>query len=144
MKTLALLAFLALSPAAFAADVPLSITQGQAFHALGRWCGGIKIQEFASGFDEAYLPTADVYLSTRCGGSGRGGGYHTTTYSLWVRVIWDLGGTFIVAVPEVEPASTDLTAVFASGAYLERTQAGTFQLVPGDPYVYSTAILVTP
>ena len=29
------------------------------------------------------LPTGDVYMQTRCGGSGRGGGYKTTTYSAW-------------------------------------------------------------
>jgi hypothetical protein len=129
---------------ALAGTVPLSISQGTAFHALGRWCGGIKVQEFASGFDTAGLPTADAYLTTRCGGSGRGGGYHVTTYAIWTKVTWDLGGVLVSAVDEAEPASVDLTATFTNGSYGESTQAGTFQLVPGDPYVYSTAILETP
>ncbi|MGH2925340.1 MAG: fibronectin type III domain-containing protein [Solirubrobacterales bacterium] len=35
----------------------------------------------------------DVYVQTRCGGSGRGGGYHVTTYSAWVAVTWDFAGS---------------------------------------------------
>ena len=27
-------------------------------------------------------------MQTRCGGSGRGGGYHVTTYSAWASVVW--------------------------------------------------------
>ena len=31
-------------------------------------------------------------MQTRCGGSGRGGGYKTTTYSAWASVAWDWFG----------------------------------------------------
>jgi hypothetical protein len=144
MKRLTMFLFSLIAATAFAGTVPLSISQGTAFQTLGRWCGGIKVQEFASGFNAAGLPTADAYLTTRCGGSGRGGGYHVTTYSTWVKITWDLGGVLVSAVDEPEPASEDLTATFTNGPYSESTQAGTFQLVPGDPYVYSTAILITP
>jgi len=43
-----------------------------------------------------------VYLSTRCGGSGRGGGYHTTTYVAWAGVSWD----FTAAVISYQALST--------------------------------------
>src|SRR6266478_6055708 len=76
-------------------SIPLSISQGTAFHTLGRSCGGIKVQEFASGFNAAGLPTADVLFTTRCGGSGRGGGYQTRTYEVWAKVTWDLGGVLV-------------------------------------------------
>lgn len=124
--------------------IPLSINQATAFHTLGRSCGGVKIQEFASGFDSSGLPTADVLFSTRCGGSGRGGGYHTYTYEVWAKVTWDLGGVLVSVEHEPQPDSVDLTAVFTNGDYSEHTQTGTFSLVPGNPYVYSTAILETP
>jgi hypothetical protein len=43
-------------------------------------------------------------MSTRCGGSGRGGGYHTTLYSASAGVTWDLTGTvvsYVVPAPAV-------------------------------------------
>ena len=54
-------------------------------------------------------PAGDVYLQTRCGGSGRGGGYRVTTYSAWVAATWDFGGGLASAVPlasapDVDPA----------------------------------------
>lgn len=149
MKNLALSAALALSAffstSALATDVPLAITQAQAFQELGRSCGGIKINEYAAGFNTAGLPTADAYLWTRCGGSGRGGGYHSTTYAVWVKLTWDLGGVLVSAEHEDEPANGgDVLATFSFGGYSERTQTGTFSPAPGTQYVYSTAILGTP
>ena len=76
---------------------------------LGHSCGGIQEQAFATGFDmTSGYPTGDVYLSTRCGGSGRGGGYHTTTYSAWVGAAWDFTGALLSYVvlptaPTVDP-----------------------------------------
>ncbi|HWF73753.1 MAG TPA: hypothetical protein VG186_10445 [Solirubrobacteraceae bacterium] len=34
----------------------------------------------------------NVYMKTSCGGSGRGGGYHTTTYSASASVNWNHAG----------------------------------------------------
>ena len=34
-------------------------------------------------------------MQTRCGGSGRGGGYQVTTYSAWATVVWDFAGNVI-------------------------------------------------
>jgi cysteine-rich repeat protein len=95
--------------AALASPTSLLVPQSVAFSVLGHSCGGIQEQAFATGFDATSgFPTGDVYLSTRCGGSGRGGGYHTTTYSAWVGVMWDLTGalvsyTVLSGAPTVDP-----------------------------------------
>ncbi|HUH81417.1 MAG TPA: fibronectin type III domain-containing protein [Solirubrobacteraceae bacterium] len=68
------------------------LPQGDAFSMLGHSCGGIQEQVYATGFKAAGNPTGDVYMQTRCGGSGRGGGYKTTTYSAWASVVWDWFG----------------------------------------------------
>jgi hypothetical protein len=94
-RKLLLLALLLVSavPVATGAPLPLLIPQSTAFSYLGHSCGGIQEQSFAAGFNAATgYPTGDVYVQTRCGGSGRGGGYHTTTYSAWVGVTWDFSG----------------------------------------------------
>ena len=72
--------------------IALTLPQGDAFSMLGHSCGGIQEQVYATGFHAGGLPTGDVYMQTRCGGSGRGGGYKTTTYSAWASVVWDWFG----------------------------------------------------
>lgn len=102
-------AVMSLAVGAAAAPLPLLLPQSTAFSFLGHSCGGIQEQAFATGFDPASgYPTGDVYMQTRCGGSGRGGGYHTTTYSAWAGVIWDFSGgvrsaTRLTAAPVVSP-----------------------------------------
>ncbi len=97
------------TPALGQSPISLVVSQGAAFSVLGHSCGGIQEQAFATGFDAASgFPTGDVYLSTRCGGSGRGGGYHTTTYSAWVDATWDFTGALISygvlsSAPAVDP-----------------------------------------
>ena len=55
-----------------------------------RAAGGIQEKAYATGFEaETGYPTGAVYLSTSCGGSGRGGGGHSTLYSAWATVTWD-------------------------------------------------------
>jgi cysteine-rich repeat protein len=89
--------------------ISLLLPQGAAFSVLGHSCGGIQEQAFATGFDAmSGYPTGDVYLSTSCGGSGRGGGGHTTTYSAWVDATWDLTGALVSyaalsSAPTVDP-----------------------------------------
>jgi cysteine-rich repeat protein len=88
--------------------ISLLVPQSTAFSVLGHSCGGIQEQAFATGFDmTSGYPTGDVYLSTRCGGSGRGGGY-PTTYSAWVGAAWDFTGALLSYVvlptaPTVDP-----------------------------------------
>lgn len=92
-----------------AAPVSLLLPQSTAFSILGHSCGGIQEQAFATGFDPVTgYPTGDVYIQTRCGGSGKGGGYKTTTYWAWVGVTWDFAGNVLAsaklsAVPTVNP-----------------------------------------
>jgi len=42
-------------------------------------------------------------MQTRCGGSGRGGGYKTTTYSAWAFVTWDFAGNVISWTRSIVP-----------------------------------------
>ena len=82
--------------AAQASPISLLLPQSAAFSVLGHSCGGIQEQVSATGFDAASgYPQGQAYISTRCGGSGRGGGYHVTTYSAWVGVTWDFTGTMV-------------------------------------------------
>jgi hypothetical protein len=100
----------------------LLLPQSSAFVVLGHSCGGIQEQAFATRFRATDgAPVGDVYLQTRCGGSGRGGGYHTTTYSAWTHVIWNLSGVVrSYAVLPTPPAhvSPTFTAVDANGDVL--------------------------
>lgn len=110
----------------------LRLSQAAAFAILGASCGGIQEQAYATGFDPVSgLPTGDVYLQTRCGGSGRGGGYHTTTHSAWVDVTWDFTGTVVsfarlAAAPTVDAT---LTATDAYGDSLQNISAA-YLVVP--------------
>jgi hypothetical protein len=70
----------------------LALDQGSAFAVLGHSCGGIQEESFATGFAPSGYPQGIVNLSTRCGGSGRGGGYKTTTYTASASVVWSWFG----------------------------------------------------
>jgi hypothetical protein len=91
---------------AFAAAQSLALPQGNAFAILGHSCGGIQEKPYGTGFASGTgYPMGAVYLSTRCGGSGRGGGGGTTLYSAWANVTWD----FTSAVVSYARASTTPT-----------------------------------
>ena len=78
---------IAVLPASAATPISLVLPQGNASSILGHSCGGIQETAYATGFSSGGgYPVGAVYMSTRCGGSGRGGGYHTTTYSAWATV----------------------------------------------------------
>ena len=58
--------------AASGTPTSLLVPQSIAFSVLGHSCGGIQEQALATGFDATSgYPTGDVYVQTRCGGSGR-------------------------------------------------------------------------
>jgi hypothetical protein len=86
---------LGIAPVASAGTpIRLVLSQGAAFSVLGASCGGIQEEVFATGFAPDGYPTGVANLKTRCGGSGRGGGYKTTTYTGTASVVWDwLGET---------------------------------------------------
>jgi len=123
------------SPASAATPIALVLPQATAFSMLGRSCGGIQEQVFATGFSApSGYPAGDVYMSTRCGGSGRGGGYHTTTYSAWATVTWDFTGTVVSAAPLSSPPSVDATfsATDAFGNTIRnQSNAASLALAPG-------------
>src|SRR5262249_13735422 len=74
----------------------LVLPQSTAFSILGHSCGGIQEKTYVSGFAPTTgYPTGYAYMQTRCGGSGRGGGYHVTTYSAWASVRWDFAGNVL-------------------------------------------------
>ena len=109
--------------------VQLILGQGPAFAILGASCGGIQEQVFVTGFDPATgYPTGVVNMKTTCGGSGRGGGYHTHTYTASAGVEWDFTSAVVSSsVPvtgTVDPAfsATDVNGnqIYNSGgrAYL--------------------------
>src|SRR5262249_24134174 len=50
------------------------------FQIIGRQCGQPPVTTIATGFAGAYATTYST-STTRCGGSGRGGGYHVNTYT---------------------------------------------------------------
>src|SRR4051812_19298595 len=100
-----------------ATNTPLLLTQSAALSFLGHSCGGIQERAYASGFDPATgYPAGSVYLSTSCGGSGRGGGYHTTTYTAWVAVVWDFTGAVVSdAATAAQPVNSSLVAYDSHG-----------------------------
>lgn len=65
--------------ASAATTTSLLLPSSTAFSILGVSCGGIQEQAFATGFDQNGNVAGEVYLQTRCGGSGRGGGYTSRT-----------------------------------------------------------------
>jgi hypothetical protein len=133
VSVLVMIGVLGLAPAAGAATTTqLFLSQGAAFSLLGHSCGGIQEHAYATGFGSGGYPTGDVYMQTRCGGSGRGGGYKTTTYSAWATVTWDwYGGTRSFARLEgpaevsttfsAEDAFGDRVYNTTTAAYLETT-----------------------
>ena len=111
-----LLGMAGISSPAGAATPPqpqLVMPQGTAFSILGHDCGSITEYAYVTGFDNsidpsAGYPTGDILLSTRCGGSGRGGGGGSTTYTAWTADTWDLTGALLSysvssGTPSVDP-----------------------------------------
>lgn len=87
-----------------------------AFARLGHSCGGIKQQIVGRGFDANGNVTGYVFALTRCGGSGRGGGYRTTTYSIWVAVTWNLSGVVIDEITSVPSPDPGIAGAYHSGS----------------------------
>lgn len=110
---------LGLAPTANAATSQLLLSQSAAFSILGHSCGGIQEHAYATGFGAGGYPAGQVYMQTRCGGSGRGGGYKTTTYSAWANVTWDWYGD-TRSFARLEGAAEVSTTFSAEDAYGDR------------------------
>jgi hypothetical protein len=76
------------STASASNPIRLYLSAGAAFSVLGHSCGGIQQAVYATGFGANGYPTGNVSLKTTCGGSGRGGGYKSTTYTATASVVW--------------------------------------------------------
>ncbi len=108
VATVAAVAALGATPAGASSPVSLLVPQSVAFAAIGHSCGGIQEQAFATGFDPVSgFPVGAVYVQTRCGGSGRGGGYTVTTYSAWLSATWDFTGALVTSAVTSQPAGLD-------------------------------------
>jgi hypothetical protein len=129
---------LSLAPAAGATTTTqLFLSQGAAFSILGHSCGGVQEHAYATGFGTGGYPTGDVSLQTRCGGSGRGGGYKTTTYSAWATASWDWYGNTRSFATLAGPAevSTTFSAVDAYGDRIYNTATAAYLETTSPPVV---------
>jgi hypothetical protein len=140
----------ALPAGASPSPIPLLLDQGSAFAIVGHSCGGIQEQSYADGFDPATgFPTGVVELSTSCGGSGRDGGGHSTTYTGSADVTWDFTGT-VVSYSSPATGATDPTfsATDASGNQLYGSGTTAYLLLaPGftpTPRVVAVSVQVGP
>ena len=107
----------ALAGAASAAEtLRLYMGEGPAFAVLGHWCGGIQQEVYETGFSSRGYPIGNVHLKTTCGGSGRGGGGHSTTYTQTAGVEW----TWFGETRSYGAASGGLEAKPATDAYGDR------------------------
>ena len=135
------LVFAVVASTAAAAQVTLLVSQSLAFSYLGHSCGGIQEQSYALGFDPSSgYPYGDVYMSTRCGGSGRGGGYHSHLYSAWATVTWDFAGNVLNStLGETGSPTSPFSATDANGDTV--TNVGTLAYLsvpaPGSPAITS-------
>ena len=126
----------ALAPAASAASpIRLYLSQGAAFSILGHSCGGIQEKVYATGFAANGYPTGDVTMSTTCGGSGKGGGGHSTTYAGSASTVWTwLGETrsfeVLTGAAEENPS---FSATDSYGDHLFNVAGGAAYLEAGAP-----------
>jgi hypothetical protein len=134
------------SAASAASPIRLYLSSGAAFAVLGHSCGGIQQQVYVTGFGSNGYPTGNVYMSTSCGGSGRGGGYKTTTYTATASAVWTWFGETrsygalsgpLEAVP-AEDSHGDKVYNVGTAAYLE-TGAPPLQ-PPGAPTGVSASV----
>jgi hypothetical protein len=138
---ISLLAIVSLAtPLTFATPIfaETMIDLSPAFSTLGVSCGGIHKSSYVTGFDADGNITGKVYAWTRCGSSGRGGGYTTKTYSSWNGVVWNLAtGAALKSFPydgiKPDPAFTATDAqgnrIFTKSYYTSYGTAYMGQLV---------------
>ena len=109
----------------------LLLSQSTAFSILGYWCGGIQEKAYVTGFDPTSgYPTGDVYLSTTCNGSGRGG--RSIPHTAWAAVTWDLAGNVVSATLLTNGAAVNpaFIATDAYGDVIYNASAAAYLAVP--------------
>jgi hypothetical protein len=127
------------------------LLQGEAFPYLGHSCGGIQEHAYATGFDPTSgFPIGDVYMQTRCGGSGRGGGGSVTTYSAWATVTWDFTAAVVsdTRLPAAPSVDTTFSAFDGYGNEVYNTTSAAYLLLAPTfvptPRVLSISVNVGP
>jgi hypothetical protein len=129
MKSLVFALTLLATPAF--AGTSLVLTPLSPFQVLGVQCGAGTSVATATGFAGAYATTYSV-ATTRCGGSGRGGGYHVRTYSGCATARYTLTGQLRDYAP-VACTGADASLVFTTDSgYSESTVSGTAVLTLPD------------
>src|ERR1700680_3590533 len=76
------------SAASAASPIRLYLSGGAAFSILGHSCGGIQQRHYGTRVGANGYPTGNVHMQPTCGGSGRGGGGKSTTYTGNASVVW--------------------------------------------------------
>ena len=118
-----LIVALALFAAPAFAGTSLVLPPLSPFQVLGVQCGAGTSVATATGFSWAYATTY-TDATTRCGGSGRGGGYHTRTYHGCATARYTLTGKLHDYTP-VACSAPDPALVFTTDTgYSEATVAG--------------------
>lgn len=80
-------------------------------------------------------------LQTRCGGSGRGGGYKVTTYSAWASVTWDWFGDTrsSAALQDAAEVSSTFSAEDSYGDRVYNARAAAYLETTSPPLVAPAA-----
>jgi hypothetical protein len=121
-RRLGFLGLLALAGAAHA-QTTITLPPLTPFQIIGRQCGQPPVTTIATGFADAYATTWST-SSTTCGSSGRGGGYHTTTYTGCATARYRLTGALQDVTTVACGAAPDAGLVFQNDAgYSESTSS---------------------
>ena len=80
---------------------------------VGHQCGYSPVTSTATGFNGAYVTTYNT-ATTRCGGSGRGGGYHVTVYSGCATATYTLTGKLVSVAIGCSSVAPDPGVVFTN------------------------------
>ncbi len=120
-----------LSTGVASASTTISLNSGPGYPTLlGVSCGGVHTSTYVTGFDASGNITGEVYAWTRCGLSGRGGGYKSHMYSSWHSFVWSVDDGAILQIlpydgvaPDTSFTATDVSGntisdLLVSGSYL--------------------------
>jgi len=132
VKTLIATCLLALCGGAANAATILPIPVGYPT-LLGASCGGVHVSTYVTGFDVNGNIAGEVYAWTRCGGSGRGGGYKSHTYSSWHSILWDFYGNFVLLPYDGTVPDPLFTATDAYGNTISDTPLASVDVVQIPP-----------
>jgi hypothetical protein len=136
LKTIAAAAFASMGVAALAAPLPLP----PGYPALlGASCGGVHLSSFVTGFDSNGNVSGEVYAWTKCGGSGKGGGYKATTYQSWHSITWTLSKTYTVNNYDSIAPDPLFTETDQYGNFISNVCSGTTN---GQPACVADAVIV--